>query len=157
MLFSRVRLTLLYKGTVMTVPRNQVSKTTNFRRNGTSHPKLRHCEAAGRGNLLVDRADQNRPAGDCHVASLLAMTCMFGGWSFCFCATVIVTGRQFCELSGRLIIAPTSCFDNHHARAHEFYSSVDMCLGRALHAKKGPRRMPGTLLLGIMPEYDRGR
>ena len=65
-----------------------------LRRNGTSHRKPRHCEAAGRGNLLVDHADRNHPAGDCHVASLLAMTCMFGGWSFCFRQAVIQPGRR---------------------------------------------------------------
>ena len=33
-----------------------------------------HSEAEGRGNLLEPCTDTNAVAGDCHVASLLAMT-----------------------------------------------------------------------------------
>ena len=36
-----------------------------------------HCEAEGRGNLLRDCANPNDVPGDCHVASLLAMTWWF--------------------------------------------------------------------------------
>ena len=47
---------------------------------------------------------------DCHVASLLAMTVVIDGQSFCLGEAVFGTGRQFCELTGRVNAPPLQFF-----------------------------------------------
>ena len=68
----------------LTVPRYTPSMSAVLRRKGTAPPLPRHCEAVRPWQSRGFSGLFHGPR-DCHVASLLAMTWKFGGWSFCIC------------------------------------------------------------------------
>ena len=59
-----------------------------------------HCEGVSPWQSVTPAAQRaarprrGRKDADCHVASLLAMTAVDDGWSFCFSAFIIVPGRR---------------------------------------------------------------